>query len=225
MEELTAKDYFKKGLKKFDNSKFKKAVLNFTKAIELDSEKPKYYVKRAEAFMFMGNTEESVIDSSEAIELDPDYDYAYYIRGKANFLSENFEEAIIDLTLAVKMDPELDVAFLIYELIGESKFNLGFFDYDAIVEDYNKSIELTYSEHDTPFVLRGNLKQKHEDYEGAIDDYTIAIDLEPDEAEYYKLRGVAKEKFGDIKGAITDWEKATLHGDEEAPEWLVKYYK
>jgi tetratricopeptide (TPR) repeat protein len=46
------------------------------------------------------------------------------------------------------------------------------------------------------------------DYYGAIEDFTKAIKVNPNDADTYYNRGVAKSSLGDIKGAIADFTKA-----------------
>tara|TARA_B110000879_G_scaffold116974_1_gene155672 strand:- start:17 stop:745 length:729 start_codon:yes stop_codon:yes gene_type:complete len=51
---------------------------------------------------------------------------------------------------------------------------------------------------------KGNL----EDYNGAIADFTKAIELNPDDADTYYNRGTTKVKLKDYNGAIADFTKA-----------------
>lgn len=55
---------------------------------------------------------------------------------------------------------------------------------------------------------RGNAKYDNGDYDGAIDDFTKAIEISPPFPVAYTNRGLAKEYRGDIKGAIHDYIKA-----------------
>ncbi|WP_082801150.1 tetratricopeptide repeat protein [Cylindrospermopsis raciborskii] len=45
-------------------------------------------------------------------------------------------------------------------------------------------------------------------YRGAIDDYTQAIKLNPNDALAYYNRGIARSNLGDNQGAIADLQKA-----------------
>ena len=46
------------------------------------------------------------------------------------------------------------------------------------------------------------------DYEGAVDDFTQSIKIDPKNAEYYNGRGITKLKLKDYKEAINDFTKA-----------------
>ncbi len=43
---------------------------------------------------------------------------------------------------------------------------------------------------------------------GAIEDYTKAIEINPKDADAYKFRGVAKDELGDYFDAILDFNKS-----------------
>jgi len=47
-------------------------------------------------------------------------------------------------------------------------------------------------------------------YDGAISDYTKAIELNPNLASVYYNRGIAKKMKGDIEGANADFTKAKM---------------
>ncbi len=58
------------------------------------------------------------------------------------------------------------------------------------------------------FVLRGVLRQDKGDLEGAIDDFSRAIDLDPDHAASWNNRGNARIERGDLAGAADDFTRA-----------------
>jgi tetratricopeptide (TPR) repeat protein len=53
------------------------------------------------------------------------------------------------------------------------------------------------------------------DYKKAIADYNKAIQLQPENATYYKNRGNARNGLGNIKGAEEDWKQAKKMNDEK----------
>ncbi len=46
------------------------------------------------------------------------------------------------------------------------------------------------------------------DYKGAIEDYTKAIDINPDHSNAYNNRGLSKYNLKDYRGSIEDYTKA-----------------
>ena len=58
------------------------------------------------------------------------------------------------------------------------------------------------------FKLRGDIKQKNKDLEGALDDYKIAEDLDPNDPRLYVSRSAARISDGNLKGALKDLDHA-----------------
>ena len=60
------------------------------------------------------------------------------------------------------------------------------------------------------------------DYQGAIADFTKAIELDPQYTSAYLNRGIARELVNDLTGACSDWRKAVNLGNERPAEWVKK---
>jgi tetratricopeptide (TPR) repeat protein len=65
----------------------------------------------------------------------------------------------------------------------------------------------------------GRIKQNRGDVDGAIADYSRAIQLKPDYVDAYVNRGLAKKTKGDLAGAIEDYSKAI----ELKPDFAYAY--
>jgi tetratricopeptide (TPR) repeat protein len=63
------------------------------------------------------------------------------------------------------------------------------------VADYNSSVEYYNS---------GNLKQQKGDLDGAIADWTKAIEFNPNNSEAHINRSLAKQDKGDLDGAMAE---------------------
>ncbi|NTW33921.1 MAG: tetratricopeptide repeat protein [Bacteroidetes bacterium] len=70
------------------------------------------------------------------------------------------------------------------------------------------------------YLMRGNYKHGTDDIEGAMEDYTKAIQLNPQYADTYYNRGVGYDRVGNIKLAMQDYNKAILLN----PEYSDAYY-
>jgi tetratricopeptide (TPR) repeat protein len=72
----------------------------------------------------------------------------------------------------------------------------------------------------------GNIKKKAQDYRGAIQDFTKAIEINPTYSKAYNNRGSAKGSLSDFKNALEDFDKAvqydTLNVDAYFNRALVK---
>ena len=67
----------------------------------------------------------------------------------------------------------------------------------------------------------GNDKAAAKDYNGAISDYTKAIELDPNYASAYDNRSITKEKLGDLTGACADAKKAIKLGSNSSVKWVA----
>jgi len=66
--------------------------------------------------------------------------------------------------------------------------------------------------------IKGNTKLKLNDFLGAIEEYTTAIDLYPDSAKALNSRGMVKMELKDYIGAITDLNKAIRYDPKLAED-------
>ena len=71
----------------------------------------------------------------------------------------------------------------------------------------NKSLELEPN-NDFVYLQRGYAKNEIKDYEGAIQDYSIAIEFNDENLEAYFFRASAKSDLNNHKGAIEDYNFA-----------------
>ena len=98
-------------------------------------------------------------------------------------------------------------------LLGQTAMaKLGKFQFDpnngtiTILNDFND-----FSINDNPFLydFRGLAKAKRGDFEGAIIDYTKAIEIESSYGSPFLHRGVSKMNLGDYRGGLSDAIKAS----------------
>jgi tetratricopeptide (TPR) repeat protein len=75
------------------------------------------------------------------------------------------------------------------------------------IDEYTKAIEA-----DPKFVKaylnRGIVRQKKDDYDGAVADFTKVIELDPTILQAYMSRGSARIFTKDLDGAVEDFTKA-----------------
>jgi tetratricopeptide (TPR) repeat protein len=91
------------------------------------------------------------------------------------------------------------------------------------IENYNRAISYM------PSAIYNNnrafSKSKVNDYKGAIEDYSKAIQLAPNKALYWLNRGFTHNNNDKDELACRDWKKAAELGSEKAKEMLEKYCK
>jgi tetratricopeptide (TPR) repeat protein len=69
---------------------------------------------------------------------------------------------------------------------------------------------------------RGTAKDKNGDFDGAIADYTRAIELNPKFSEAYYNRGLAKKHKGELDGAIADYNRV-IEMNPKNPKYARAY--
>ena len=79
----------------------------------------------------------------------------------------------------------------------------------------------TYSQTAKEYFNSAYDKEENGNFNGAIADYTKAIELNPDDASAYNNRGILKEELGDLDGACSDWRKAANLGHTNAKKWVA----
>jgi tetratricopeptide (TPR) repeat protein len=86
------------------------ALVDFTKALELDQRNPVAYNNRGIAYQRINEQDEAVSDFNRAIEVKPDYADAYNNRGYLFYVMEENERAIADFTRAITLNPSHIIA-------------------------------------------------------------------------------------------------------------------
>ncbi|MFQ5996000.1 MAG: tetratricopeptide repeat protein [Dehalococcoidales bacterium] len=114
-----------------------KAIVAFTKAIELDPGFAVAYSNRGWAYIELEQYEQAIADCNKAIELDPNFAIAYSNRGWAYIELGQYEQAIADCNKAIELDPNLAIA---YNNRGWAYIELG--QYEQAIADYDKAVEL-----------------------------------------------------------------------------------
>jgi tetratricopeptide (TPR) repeat protein len=71
----------------------------------------------------------------------------------------------------------------------------------------------------------GYEKHNSGDFQGAINDFSKSIEMNPQYSDSYTFRGMSRYKSGDKSGACADWEKAASMGDASAQEMFQKNCK
>ena len=161
---------------------------------------------------------ESLRDLNKSVEMEPGQHLAYFSRGNCRFRMIEHIESLPDftnqLTLALE-NTRLNQP-------AEPAMSQMISDYDLILEDYDKTLELNpgffFGYYNKAFI---NLRLRN--YENALADLTKAIELEPEFAEAYYNRGLTKIFLDDMEGGALDLSKAGELGLIEAYSVIKRY--
>src|SRR3990170_1092392 len=109
----SAEAYLNHGAEDYQNSQYEHAILDFSKAIEINPRLPETYNNLGIAYgKGKGLHDQAIIYFSEAIEINPVYAEAYANRGVAYGNKGIYDKAISDFNKAIELNPEYpDVYF------------------------------------------------------------------------------------------------------------------
>jgi tetratricopeptide (TPR) repeat protein len=212
--------YVSRGFLYLDYEEFELALLDLNTAIQLDSSYTLAYMNKGRALTELKRFQEAIVNYSTAIKIAPsatDFN-SYMYRGQTYRQLEEYELALQDFHKAIDLYP----AFLeAYEERGVTRLILN--DYEGSFSDYNQAIALG-SIHPGAFKNRAVLHiELKSDHKAAIEDYTRAIQLNPNDATTYRYRAESLQQAGDIDGACSDLYVAKELGDEQAAA-LIKVH-
>ena len=203
LEQMTAWDYNRRGIRSYDLGEYENAILSYEKAINLKPDYAIAYYNRGCVNTKLGESERAIADYSKAIELKPDLAEAYNNRGYTYKKIGESEKAIADYSKAIELKPDLAE---VYNNRGNAYDRLG--ESEKAIADYSKAIELKpdYAE---AYYNRGVTYRKLGESEEAIADYSKAIELNPKDKEAYEARAKVYYSLGEEEKAAADEEAAS----------------
>jgi tetratricopeptide (TPR) repeat protein len=159
-------------------------------------------VDRGTGFYEIGDCAQAVTAYDRALAVDDRCVEAYCGRGNARRYQGDYTGSWEDFNLAVQLDPSHGVAY-----IGRALATCFGHHPDARAsEDFQQGQNLLIQPQNAiAYVMRGTAKAQLYDNQGAIEDYTTAIELNPRLVLAYNNRGNLRQHFGDVDGAISDF--------------------
>ncbi len=203
-EELTLQDaraYNKRGLAYVSTRNYEQAIIDYTKAIELDAHFAEAYNNRSTAHLVMGNFGQAVVDCDRALELAPEFVAAYVNRGIAYTGLRDYDQALADYGKALELTPSN-----IYAFYNRGNTFLWMSKFQDAITDYSQTIALK-SDFVPSYVNRGVAHTELKEYDLAMADFSEAIDLNPDYVYAYYNRANVYREIGDNQKAIADYSK------------------
>ncbi len=235
-----AESYFKLG-------KYDEAIDDMIKALEIDGDDKAFYLMQEvvdSAFMKL------VLKLKIQLNKEPNDNYWQYCLGVAHEAHDDYRKAIEYYKQSYAIEPYDGTARRIaecYEDLGDYDSALEYIDLaiEGDSTDYNyvglkagildnagrsdeaiavmdKCIQMN-PEYYACYSMRGMMKEYGEDINGAIEDYSMAIALEPNDIFSLRSRGVLYELKGEVQLAEDDFRKVieldTIPGDESTAQY------
>ncbi len=99
-------DAYSRGDEFANSGQYDLAIVEYTKAIELDPKVAEAYNNRGRAYIHKGQYDQAIADCNKALEIDPGHTYAYFHRGYAYAMKGQYNLAIADFTKVIELDPK-----------------------------------------------------------------------------------------------------------------------
>jgi tetratricopeptide (TPR) repeat protein len=186
------------------------ALHHLNLAINRNKRASDYYEMRLEIFEILKNDAQALEDIKSLVSLNP-YNPDYLItKAKIDNNNNNYQAAADDLSLYLKYFPDNTEA-LYYSAVVHS--NMHQFN-DALIL-YNKLIELDCSR-TRYFNGRADIYFYFEQWNFAILDYTMSLDINPRQPEVHYNLGWCRYKGNDKEKACNSWRHAARMGNRDA---------
>ena len=239
-------NYYNDGEKALGAKNFKKAIENFSKAIEKKQNLVKSYYNRGLSQLYLNNFDKAIDDFNEVIKRDGKLADAYNNRGLSYSYLGNTIKELEDLDKAIELDPkfhqayinragvfilrtdftnaqkDLDMAEKINPDNPELHFQKGRVYYnldkfDKSILEYSKAMLLGLS-NPKIYYNRANAYYKNNNIDSAIQDYSKTIEMNPNDMEALNNRAYCYKGIGLDSLAKLDRDKiAVLKGGAFTP--------
>lgn len=140
---------------------------------------------------------------AEASHADLQAAAALQRKGRDQRAAGDIYGAIITLTEAIRLAP--DVAAFFYD---RANAYYDKHDFQAVIADINKALELKVQQPANAYVLRGMAEASLGNFDASISDFTLSIQINPENALGYNNRANSKLRKQDYRGALADCDKA-----------------
>ena len=227
-----ARPYSNRGSLIEDEKQLPMAIADFDKAIAINPKYPEPYFNRGNTYRKIKENDKAIADYLKFIALNNQYKVgnellrnAYYNLGICYFNMKLWDNAIAANTEALKLDSNYVQAY-----INRGVAYANNRQFEKAITDYNKAIK-TDPSFSNAFSNKENLLQQisnrafdaidQQNWESAIEDFTILIREEPAEKNNYYIRGYAYGKINQWNKAIDDYT-SVIKIDKD---YLDAYYK
>ncbi|PCJ67235.1 MAG: hypothetical protein COA58_02655 [Bacteroidetes bacterium] len=196
-----AEDYYKKAVVKYKMKDYGGAIVEYTRAIELGGNSPVLYNNRGVCKYKMEHYSEAIEDYNMAISSDSNFVNAYFNKGNSYLDINELEDALISYDRAIYLD-----SLYVKAYINRAKVYYLLEDYRSTVTDLTKVLDENVATNKEGLHLeRGNALFKLAEFNKALSDYTVAIQLKTNFYQAYINRGQCHIQLKDHLKAIDDF--------------------
>jgi len=192
---------------------YQQAIVDFTRAIDINSEDRRAYINRGISYRNAGQPEKALNDYNYAIQLNPKDAGVYNNRGNVYSQLGKDREALSDYNTSIQINPHSPQSFY-----NRGKTWIRLRRTAEAIEDFTKAISLdpAYIE---AYINRGIIYGQSGKFKMAVQDLTRAIDMGVRDARVFYNRGLSLYRMGKYNDAIDDYSRAI----DLAPDYADAY--
>ncbi|KAM3146723.1 hypothetical protein pb186bvf_001253 [Paramecium bursaria] len=161
------------------------------------------YILLAIALKKVNNHTQALNTLTLAIKQFNKYFDAYIYRGKLYLKAQQWEKALKDFQSAIEISQNRSIAY-----VGAAEAQKALNMVQASIESYNKAVECEDGQQKTALLKRSLLFIELKEYQKAMDDINILVELSPQDSSALYLRGFVQAKQNQIQDAILSYEQA-----------------
>jgi tetratricopeptide (TPR) repeat protein len=231
-----AKDYNNRGKAHHNSKEYKKAIADFTKAIELHPNNSIYYRNRGQTYFSLKEFKKCSDDYETKNKINLDIEKAkqvseiektnsqtakeYNTLGDKAFNLKQYENAIQKYCEAIKLEPRTVIYY-----INRSKAYMALKKYEDVISDYTTIAVLDSEKSAIYYNEIGLIYYSLQKYFEALKSFEKAIEIDPLVEKYYNNRG--KTYFNYLKqynNALRDFTQAIELNEYNASSKEVIYF-
>ena len=190
------------------------SIDQYTQQIEHSSNKLGAYFGRAIDYMLVQDMANALNDIDRVVELNENFSLGYFMRAvirlrqiEAQNATEEQLQATTPSAISIRSLTQGEVKRHEEPVTNSSKIKMKSLQYDRVLKDYNKAIELD-PQFSQAYFNRGNLYFFQKNYRAALADYDEAIRIDPYFGEAYFNRGLVLVLTGETRRGTADLSKA-----------------
>lgn len=193
---------YRQGWQLADGGKNEAALMAFEEAVRQDPKNFKAIFGIGVILQRLKRHEEAIAAFSGVLEIQPKVPQAHYSRAHSHRELGRFEEALTDLDIALDMNPGY------IDALYARGINLKSLERDDEAADAYEVVLAKSGKYPPASHGRGTIRHRMGDYEGAIADFTAAIEGGIDGYDIRLLRGLAYYRLERLAEAEADFTAA-----------------
>lgn len=193
---------------------YEQALLSINQAIDIDPNQELFWFARGELLYKIEDYEEALISYNKVIEIDQNNVKAWYLRGGVLRIINQYDEALKSYEKVSELNGNPEGLWL---LKGVTLCDLE--RYDEALASLNKAMEINQDKKDICWAYISVCLSRIGQHEAALEFCDKLIELEPNEATFWKNRGVSLENIERYDQALVAYNKAVEIDPVDAEAW------